>query len=314
MTSFIQRLVSRISGSRGPRSPRVFLGAFGKHPGWNDHIDDIGLETDELVSIKRLLYVQGIAGNIDSGAWDALADDQQLARFRHVLLWRRDEDVIVGRLWSSRDGKGRSKYPMIVCAQCTALPLSWALQTILPRLETLQEQCQQATDAPGVVALLDCHRSELRQLVAAQAPAESILPPDQGVLPALAARPEMGPDARGLMIVLYAIERELAAFRADADRAASTGPRHLRVPACGSDSQQVLTLWLHFLAAQLAASAPVYLLLPLDGDWVDILVGEPSPAQLFCLRAGPRKIPLTTEIPYTLDAEFIDRCTRLIQP
>ncbi|MBX9735945.1 MAG: hypothetical protein K2X32_03385, partial [Phycisphaerales bacterium] len=47
------------------------MSAFGKHPAWDDHIDDVGLSTDELVDARRTLYADCIAGSIDSGAWGA---------------------------------------------------------------------------------------------------------------------------------------------------------------------------------------------------------------------------------------------------
>ena len=53
-------------------APRVYIAAFGKHPGWNDHMDDIGLVTESLVEAKRSLYVQGVASQIESRACEAL--------------------------------------------------------------------------------------------------------------------------------------------------------------------------------------------------------------------------------------------------
>ena len=32
----------------GKTEPAANLAAFGKHPGWNDHLDDLGLDTDLL--------------------------------------------------------------------------------------------------------------------------------------------------------------------------------------------------------------------------------------------------------------------------
>ena len=70
MAAFLKNLSRFLSP--GKSAPAAYLSAFGKHPGWNDHIDDLGLDTDALVTAKRLLYVQGISQNIDAGAWDAL--------------------------------------------------------------------------------------------------------------------------------------------------------------------------------------------------------------------------------------------------
>ncbi|MCJ7729252.1 MAG: hypothetical protein MUO27_05180, partial [Sedimentisphaerales bacterium] len=142
MGSILKKIVERFN-ARGQEaaSERVFVAAFGKHPGWDDHIDDIGLETDILVAVKRILYVQGIGGNIDSGNWEKLQEDQRLEGFRHLFVWRMDDYLVVGRMWSSRDGKGRTSYPMVVCVQCRQLPLEWVFENILPSLESIEKIC-----------------------------------------------------------------------------------------------------------------------------------------------------------------------------
>src|SRR5262245_42074127 len=119
----------------GRTGPEVFVGAYGKHPGWNDHIDDMGLETDLLVTVKRVLYLEGIGAAVDSGQWDKLADDQRAEGFDHVLVGRGGGDVVLCRLWSSSDGKGRTKYPMVLTAHCRGTGVKWALHEVLPRIE-----------------------------------------------------------------------------------------------------------------------------------------------------------------------------------
>ena len=58
---------------------QIFLGAFGKHPGWDDHVEDLGLETGSLVTANTLFYVQCIGGESDAGAWEKLEDSPRLA-------------------------------------------------------------------------------------------------------------------------------------------------------------------------------------------------------------------------------------------
>ncbi|MGN6369522.1 MAG: hypothetical protein ACTHN5_14790, partial [Phycisphaerae bacterium] len=52
--------------------------------------------------------------------------------------------------------------------------------------------------------------------------------------------------------------------------------------------------------------------------WIDILVGEPAPQNLFCIKANLKSVPYTSEIPYTLDPSFtrainhfVDTCAAL---
>ena len=146
----------------GGNDTEVYLGAFGKHVGWNDHIDDPGLETQRLVDFKTLVYIEGIAPNIEAGKWDKLEPDARIEGFAHVLLMRSRGDLLIARIWSSRDGKGRDKYPMCVAAQLHGASLEWALATVLPELESVQQRCEQATTAEQVISILDSARGTLR--------------------------------------------------------------------------------------------------------------------------------------------------------
>ena len=120
MSEFYKKFLLEDPRRLGTGSGRqVFLAAFGKHPGWDDHIsEDLGLETESLLMVKNLLYLQGIGGQIDRGEWDKLEPHQQVSGFKHIFVWQRGDQRIIGRMWSSSDGKGRTRYPMIVCAHC----------------------------------------------------------------------------------------------------------------------------------------------------------------------------------------------------
>jgi hypothetical protein len=315
--AFFKGIMSKLGGGRSSRAPFINLGAFGKHPGWDDHIDDLGLESPQLINAKRIFYVQGMSGNIDSGAWDHLSDEDQLKQFRHVFAFRVGDDLIIGRLWSSSDGKGRKRYPMIVCAHCGGVPMPWAFANVLPMLEKIESQCIAATSASTVRSIIDHSREELRNLInrsdaAGRDGADGSSLPNP--LATLATRPEMGAELRGLLAILYQVERELAPFRPNskADRSMQVAPRHLRVPACAPTVDEAMLLWLRFMLTQLDPSTPLCVIDPLDEQFVDLIVGEPTPTQLFCVRASAHKIPLTTEIPYNLDAEFISRSKGLI--
>lgn len=294
---------------------RVYLAAFGKHRGWDDHIEDLGLETEPLIHTKRTLYVEGISGNVDSGAWDKLSDAQRLDGFDHLFLWRTASDVVVGRMWSSMDGKGRTRYPMVVCAHCPGLALPWILKQVLPRLEEIEALCVNAALASTVRSVVANARGELRQLT--QQTERSTDNPDisGGTLAVLADHPEMGKDHVGLLRILYRIEQGMPARDASSDDTTARvvpGSLHLRVPACADSPASSIWLWLSFLLGELDRSNPMVLALPQGESWVDILVGEPTAKDLFCIRASLKTIPPTTDIPYTLDPEFMERVKRRI--
>jgi len=317
LTSIFKKIVSHLrpgtpnAGYAG--SERVFVAAFGKHPGWDDHIDDIGLETDVFVNVKRLLYVQGIGGNIDSGSWDKLQGNQLIKEFKHVFVWCMYNNVVVGRIWSSRDGKGRTSYPMIVCVQCHQLPLEWVLKNILSRLERIEESCVAATSAPDVQMIIENAQNELRQL-ARQCQSSGKSPAARAdVLARLADYPEMGPNREGLLRILYHIEREVERYRPDSTKTKEFRPTFLRIPGSPPDWPESALLWIGFLLARLGSTAPILLLMPLRYSWIDVIIGDPTEVQLYCLRASLDVIPLTSSIPYNMGLEFIDRANQLIE-
>ncbi len=295
----------------------MYLGAFGKHPGWNDHIDDLGLETQRLVDLKTVMYVEGISACVDSGRWDKLEPDAQIDGFGHVVLLRIRGDIIIARLWSSSDGKGRTKYPMVVAAQVSGVTLDWALNAVLPELESVQERCQNARTAAEVVAIVDTSRQSLRAaLTPGGTPdgAETVIP--AGLLDELSRHPAFGPDAQGLHRVLYQIGREAGDYLLGAQPTSRIGRpdqsvTHLRVPQLSADPSRRAGVKDDFLAyarlllCKLEPWAPTLLIAPLGKPFVDVLIGEPSGGPLYCLRAAEKAIPLTTEIPYSLDAAFV---------
>jgi len=68
------------------------------------------MTTKTLIQAKQLVYLQGIGGQIDTGAWEKLPVDQHLPGFQHIFAWQRSCHFLLGRLWSSSDGKGRTQY------------------------------------------------------------------------------------------------------------------------------------------------------------------------------------------------------------
>ncbi len=307
--------------ARGNKDDRgagqVFLAAFGKHPGWNDHIEDIGIETEHLASLKQLLYVQGIGGTIDGGSWDNLSDAQRVAGFDHVLLCRTAGDIVVGRLWSSTDGKGRSRYPMVVCVQCSNLPLAWVLSEVLPRLAEVEARCKAVATAEEVTAITDQARRDLRDLAGSAADAgDGTFVACPATVAALADRPEMLDGHEGLLRILYQMERETSDYArgnyAAAARNGTLRPIQIRVPACGDSPEEIIPRWLSFLFISLDPATEVWTMYRAGQDWLDIIIGDPAPNQFFCFQASKEALPLASEIPYTLDDAFRARANQLI--
>lgn len=245
--------------------PRVHLAAFGKHPGWDDHMDDLGLDTPSLVTLKRILYLQGIAGNLATGAWEQLDEAARLPAFNHLFRWQRGDQYLIGRIWSSCDGKGRAHYPMILCAHVLGPPAPPAEQ-IDEVLQILHQQCAGTDQAEVVRQLLVQALGDLRHAAPAQ---------DErtGLPPAL--------DIGGL--------QELALFHRGAFYPRTNPPAQVaRVAVLAEAPLPRLAAWLGALRERLDTEAPVLLLTPLSSGlrWIDIIVGEPAPSDFFCLRSA----------------------------
>ncbi len=285
---------------------KVYVAAFGKHPGWDDHIDDIGVETARLVTFKRMLYMNGIGGNIDAGAWENLDEHQRIPDFHHLFLYVEPGAAIIGKFWSSSDGKGRKRYPMVVCAQCPGTTLPWLLEELPPRLTALEEICRNESSAEAVQTAVARTRRELAAAVAAALDGGTAIPGWFMSTDVAERLCELGDRGYGFKRVLYKIEREMGSH---ADPAAYTKgdppqPQHLRVPLNRSDGGPTLALWVGVMHTVLSPRPPLFLAQHLERDWLDIIVGTPRPQQLFCLRASRQGLPSATDIPYNLDEDF----------
>ncbi len=289
-----------------PDAPRFYLSGFGKHPGWNDHLDDIGVITDSLIKAKAIIY-DGIAHQVESAAWERGGPDRIAVGFEHVIHWRRMNESLTGLMWSSADGKGRSLYPMITLAHCVGQPFAWQAEEVLPALAEVGAKCRATTLSYSVVAILNAAQESLRAR-----------------LPAMAQEPQARiatgvkewttffsrePDA--LRRVLHHLSVNFAPFApgclgwCETKKAAPAQSRCLRLPVVsGASPAESLNAWLSFLATQLDPAVPLLGLLPSGRPWVDVIVGEPAQADFIILRTLPTATPLVSDIPYQLDARL----------
>jgi len=293
--------------------PPVYVAAFGKHPGWDDHIDDIGVDTERLVAFKRMLYVNGIGGNIDAGTWENLDEHQRVPDFHHVFLLVEPGAALIGRLWSSSDGKGRKRYPMVVCAHCPGTTLPWLLEEAPPRLAAVEARCRAETTAEAVRSVVDRTRRELTTMATAARDGGTAIPEWFMSTDVSECVESLGDRGYGFRRALYKIEREMSAH---ADPTASDSdapqPQHLRVPLGNDSDAPTLALWVGVMHSLLCPSAPLFLARHLKCAWLDIIVGTPRPQQLSCLRVSLHGMPLATDIPYNLNADFIQHADEVL--
>jgi formylglycine-generating enzyme required for sulfatase activity len=316
MSDFFKKFLLEDARRFSPSGRYAGLAAFGKHPGWDDHVEDLGLETESLILAKTLFYVNGIGGQIDSGAWERLEPAQQLPAFKHVFLWQRSGQFLIGRLWSSSDGKGRKRYPMVVCLHFIGVTLGWAIKQALPALAELEDALTRTNSADDVRTLLNRQRLALREaLPSAQIQGEYAPVSPESLHNIL--QNSGGANREGFLRVLYQGKSQLAAlapgkFNARAQTAGFRA-QQIRVPASGANPEQALLFWTRFFLTQVDPSVPLLLALPLEANWLDATAGEPESHEFFCLRASPKAVPLVSEVPYTLDDAFRSGATTFLE-
>jgi hypothetical protein len=315
MTPAFKRFLAE-DGGRLAQVPGRFLalGAFGKHPGWDDHIEDLGLETESLALARKVLYVEGVGGQIDKGAWEKLPPAQRLEDFDHTFVWHRSGQFLIGRMWSSSDGKGRTRYPMVVCAHYSGATLNWGLERVLPKLVEVEQACRAVETAAEVRAILDRAREALRGTLANTGPNAQSVAPAAEALRAFMRDPAFGPDQQGWQRIIYHIQNRMAAFapgKFDAKDAAAWA-QPVRVPAGAGLVDQSLPLWNEFFATRIDRMAPTLFISPARQPWLDVIVGEPSSPDFFCLRAQPVALPMVTDVPYEMDGPFKARARQIM--
>lgn len=285
---------------------RLTLGAFGKHPGWDDHILGIGVETDTLAQVKQVLYVRGIGSQVDSGAWEKLEVDKRLVGYDHTFLALRPGHVLLGQLWSSADGKGRAKYPMVLCIDGEGISPAFALNVLVPGLERLREACKSTNSAEQVAS--DCRSGQEQLRGVLERETARLLEPS----PPVEARrrflenPQLGPDRLGFLRAMHELKAVPGVGTEDRSPpgARALPSTHLRLPLGAESPKESLQLWASLFRRIVPETIPLFLVVRSGESWLDVLIGEPAPDSFFCLQASPKALPCTTEIPYVLAPEL----------
>ena len=316
MKEILQRLVGAGGRSASEAAqPRLTLAAFGKHPGWDDHLPGIGVDTETLARVKQVLYVSGIGGQIDSGVWEKLDAEKRQEGFDHTFLWLSPGHVVLGNMWSSTDRKGRSKYPMVVCVDGEAVTAGFLTVKAKADLEGLREACKASTSSTQVTAEWDAAQKRLRARL--RDPAH----PSTGPWPSIEARRrflerrEFGPERLGLLRVLHELTSAAGPSAAGHGSRPATivGGRshHFRAPLGCESGNEAFLLWTAFLECILSRTVPLWLIARGGVNWLDVLIGEPASDYFFCLQASPKALPLATEIPYELSPDLKARLQEL---
>lgn len=292
------------------------VAVFGKHPGWADHMEELGMTTESLVWIRQRLYSEGIGGNIDKGTWEHLADEERLEGFDHEFLGQSESGAWVGgRFWSSSDGRGRTKYPMFACVQCPGPKRSWLMFTALPELAMAQARFASASTADEVRQATNELRARMQSSMSVAEPADF---PSHGEAMRRLLDAGLGDPAETILRTVYGFERELglllgrvtAGSQSQVTAAFRSGS--VRVPRGSGGVAEGLWRWAAVLEPVLPKRRPMLLIAPAGHDWVDVVVGESSTEDFSGIRTHSAALPRISEIPYTVDESVRERLAGLV--
>ena len=270
------------------------LCTFGKHPGWNDHMECLGLETDVLVSFHQDLYKQGIGRNI--GTWEELAkrNKTNLLPFNHDVIWQKNEHIILARLWHSRDGKGRDRYPMVTCVHTCSIPLWLLLKDIHPILLETERKYVAATSASEVLSIFNYAKEQVknwRRDFQGTIPSAHELSPFEAFERLKHINPAQC-DLNGFSRILFAVENNLSFKSGSITSTVSASLYPIRISINSSSFKDSAVVWTSFLNSQFKKETIRIYLFPTNFSWCDLIVGEPFVQEYNCIKLPLENIPL----------------------
>lgn len=282
---------------------RLHLALFGKHPCWNDHMEDYGLRTPSLIEFKRRLYYEGVSGRLDSGAWRNLSPDHRIEVFDHELLWTGPTGVIFAVLWHSADAGGRAAYPMVAAAHFLTSRLPAKVGPVFEALQQVAQDCRDATDRDAVA------RAQARGIERLIQAARSLVPMsaqswDRADREDFARHGGFGTDGEGFIRLFYALTEYQNL------NPANRNVFCYRVTDGGAETES-LNLWQTLIRSQIDTTQPLLTARCRSQDWLDVMAGEFPSEEFFRLKASSGEIPLVTEIPYSVPDELKEQ-TRMV--
>jgi hypothetical protein len=192
---------------------------------------------------------------------------------------------------------------------------------VLPALEQVQRECVSARTQEQVRAAADTHRTALRRWAQSGGASASAQTTPAAAAAGLFSCPDLGERGKGLVSLLYRLDQEAPnSITWDRDsrgsgsdtRTVVVRPAYMRAPACADSPAGAVLAWAGFLESAVGRRTPSLIALPLGERWVDLIIGEATGASLYCLRANEKGIPLTSDIPYTIDATFAEKAGQFL--
>jgi len=110
-----------------------------------------------------------------------------------------------------------------------------------------------------------------------------------------------------MLRVLYVIDQALTSKSVD------EAIVHIRIPDMDEYDHSSGIHWIDFILKHFGSQTKVLVLMPIHEFWLDIIIGDPTPMEMYCLRASLEAFPAASSVPYNIDAASRERIEMLMQ-
>ena len=284
---------------------RMNLALFGKHPCWNDHMEDFGLVTPSLIEFKKRLYYEGISGCLDSGVWRQLPSDRRIETFDHELVWTGETGVIFATIWHSSDAGGRASYPMVAAAHFLTSQLPASLDPVFSALQEIKSLCQSATEKESLRTVQQNGTGLLIQAARSLVPLTTEnWPSDERAN--FINHPGFSENATGFSRFFYALSEYQNLHPQSRESFC------YRVHDGGAESESLLC-WQVIVRSQLNSATTLLTVRCRTADYVDVMSGAFPSEEFSRLKSNANEVPLVTDIPYSVPEQLVEQSKMVIE-
>jgi len=280
---------------------RSYLGVFGKHSQWADHMPDIGMVTPSMIEFKRWLYLDGIRTAVDSRTWSESSSEGGVSKWGHrILIWGA-KGIILAELFDTKDMRGRGAYPFVICLHIPTGVLPMSFTPLWEVFDRFGEVCLFAKSQLELESLVRQVDSAILQVMG------QVKPISMDSISELEKRnfisnPIFGHNSHKFKRILYNLVNQ---FREDQGHQGKQ-TRSFRLPI-GETMQEIDLFCYLLLYRSQDPDAFIVSVSPNTGGYFDLFLGDLEASSVKDVKLSTKQISVITDIAYSIPSEELER-------
>lgn len=264
---------------------------FGKHQAWADHMDDIGIFSDSLISFKKWLYTDGVRFAIETGAWRQ-SEGNVIKEWDHKIVVKGETGWIFALCVQSPDSRGRSDYPLVIALHVVAdvFPKNIeALWAVLYKFKVVFQECETQ----------DILREEAKSCYESCVQAITMISPLDEMGFELSDRRRFITQVQnggGVESIFHRFNRDLELFSTEKKVNAT---RFFRLPT-GNEVESLVLYYFELLSSQLKKNHLLGWVESSEGEFADLFVGLTDPQQIVGMKHSCLFAPVLSEVKFNI--------------